>query len=100
MHQITFLNTKCNIKFSRYIAGNRLAIMLTVDGTGESFATASINVPDVSLKDNEVVIKNYSELEGLLDALVAEGIVEKTGKVVQLNHVTADICRLMISPTI
>ena len=42
------------------------------------YATATVNVPEVLLADNEVLVKDYSENEGVLDFLVKYNIVTPT----------------------
>ena len=60
---VNFLNTPCQLGFGRYTNG-RLAIQL-YDTNGEPFATATINVPAMPLAQNQVLIKDYEENEGL-----------------------------------
>jgi hypothetical protein len=42
------------------------------------YATATVNVPEVLLADNEVLVKDYSENEGVLDFLIKYNIVTPT----------------------
>ena len=39
------------------------------------YAVATVNLPDVLLEDNEVLVKDYSENEGILDFLIDNNIV-------------------------
>ena len=91
MKTIRFREWDCSIEFFSYSNG-RMAIQLSDVYDGSAIATATINVPEIQLEDREVVIKDYSENEGLLDCLVENGVVIKTGKQVQLGFVTCDIC--------
>ena len=91
---VTFLNTRCRLQFSRY-ANGRLAIQLH-DDRGEPFATATINVPTMPLAEDQVLIKDYGENEGLLMALEEAGVVRTTGVRCRLGYVQADVCRLLI----
>ena len=47
---------------------------------GEPIATCTINVPEEDLAPNEVIVKDYSENEGMLFALVTQGVVNMTGR--------------------
>lgn len=97
MKTINFKGYRCNIELLKYQTNNRTAIEL-IDVSGEPIATATINMPpEIDLKDDEVVIKNYSENEGILDVLISEGIVERTGKTVSHGYVSSEICRLLIN---
>lgn len=66
---------------------NRTAIQLIDAVDGEPYATASVNVPDVLLLDNEVLVKDYSENEGMLDFLTKHNIVTPTQNGVQSGFV-------------
>ena len=60
------------------------------------YATASINVVGVRLADDEFVFKTYSENDGLLEAMIAAGIVQKTGRSVEVGMAGRQpICRLL-----
>jgi hypothetical protein len=91
MKIIRFRQWDCSIEFLSYSNG-RMAIQLSDINDESPIATATINVPELHLEDREVVIKDYSENEGLLDCLVENGVVIKTGRQVQLGFVTCDIC--------
>lgn len=47
------------------------------------------------LPENRVVVKDYSENEGMLDALVEAGGVEDTGQWASFGYVTAPIARVL-----
>lgn len=74
-HTVTFAGTPCNIIFGKYHNNQRTSIQLYEQATGEPFMTASVNMPDIWLSDDMVCIKNYSENEGILDALINEQIL-------------------------
>ena len=92
-HTVTFLNTPCHLQFGRYTNG-RLAISL-YDVDDKPFATATINVPAMPLAQNQVLIKDYDENEGLLEALDNAGLVRTTGVRCRLGFVQADVCHLL-----
>lgn len=73
---------------------NRTAIQLIDAVDNEPYATASVNVPDVLLLDNEVLIKDYSENEGMLDFLSKNNIVTPTPNGVQSGFVWLPIAIL------
>jgi len=90
---------ECEVYFSKYTNNNRVAIVLQDKETGEPYATASVNVVHADLKPDEVAIKDYSEGEGMLNDLVAAGIVEDTGKTVPSGYVDIPIARLLKKPS-
>jgi hypothetical protein len=78
-----------SVHAERYHHGGGLAVQLMEDG--EDYATLSVNVAGVPLKDDEFVAKTYSENEGLLEGLLAAGVVERTGRWAEIGP----ICRLL-----
>lgn len=52
----------------------------------EPWATLSVNVPEASLAEGEFVAKTYSENEGLVEQMVVLGLMEETGKFVQVGY--------------
>jgi len=84
--------------FHQYNNG-RLAIELTCNDEGyeERWTVATINIPEIKLGENQVIIKNYSENEGVLDALIEAGIVSKPINFVQISgFVHAPVCELEV----
>jgi hypothetical protein len=59
----------------RYPSGGQLGIML-VNEESETLK-ATVNFPDAPLPAQHTFVKNYSELTGMLAALVAAGVVEQ-----------------------
>lgn len=71
-------------------------ILTTVDG--EPLGKASINFTEqdgVNLSDMAVVIKDYSENEGVLQTLIEGGIIELNGTVIRLPHDWAHIANIV-----
>lgn len=74
---------------------NGRPVIVLVDRTDESqIAVATVNVPEISLADDEIVVKDYSENAGMLAALADAGILIDTGKIVPLGHAVGKLCRL------
>lgn len=96
--EVEFAGIPSKIVRTSYAHGGATAVLL-VDAADESpVITASINVAGVSesLPEDHLVLKTYSEGEGLLEALEAAAIVQDTGKRVQTGFVTAPIVRLLV----
>jgi hypothetical protein len=64
-----------------------------VDQDGEPFMTASV-AHDVNIADDCVIIKNYSENEGILEALIEAGIIEKPFCEIPTGFVTLYVAAL------
>jgi hypothetical protein len=92
---ITFLGETLDVVFRHYPAAPQNAIVLFHHETGEQWCVASVCLPDYQQASDEVYVKNWSENEGLLGALVAAGIVEDTGRMLPTGFVRANVCRLL-----
>jgi hypothetical protein len=74
------------VKLSKY-NNDRIAIQLIDVSDGMPYATATVNMPNVLLEDNEVLVKDYSENGGMLEFLMTNNIVTPTMQGVHAGHV-------------
>jgi len=81
------------VELGKY-ANGRTRINLIDDSDNEPYCTATTNLPDVLLLDNEVFIKDYSENEGVLDFLTTNNIVIATDKWATSGFVDVQVCTL------
>lgn len=81
-----------NVEFATY-ANGRTAIQLI--GEDGPFAVATVNIPEAILAPDEVLIKDYSENEGMLQTLVTAGIVQVTDRGHRSGWVNIPICKLL-----
>ena len=56
-------------------------------------ATVTINQPDAVLEKDEVIVKDWSENSGMLDAM--RDIVEFTGRTVRCGHSRGKVCKII-----
>lgn len=77
-----------------YQTGMRTALII-LDADGEVYTNATVNLPGEVLGDGEIFIKNYSENEGVLDALIDAGIVEDTGRRVHSGFAEIPVAKLI-----
>ena len=103
--EIEFGSYRCGVYEGRYPerAGGSRALVLAygdpeVSSDNEVVAIATVNVAGVSevLPDEQVVVKDYSENEGLFTALVSAGVVEDTGERASFGYVSAPIVRVLV----
>jgi hypothetical protein len=94
--QVVFRGWRCRIDRGTYGATQRIALQLTDCADGEPVAVATVHMPDISLAPDEVVIKDYSENEGMLDTLVAAGVISPPLCTIPLQYVTLYVCRCLI----
>ena len=87
--------TECMIHKLRYPAGQALALIIeSLDG--EPLMTASVNLVDEHLADNEVAIKDWSENEGIRECLEKLGVIGPVKRSVKTGFVTATIHECLI----
>ena len=91
---VKFRDWWCDIVFDWYAVNSRISIELVDHEDGQTVAHATVNMPEYDLPPNEVIIKNYSEGEGMLDALVDAGLIKATGNMIQTGFVYCPICKL------
>jgi hypothetical protein len=96
MKLVLFAGEYCTLSYATYDNG-RIAIRLVCQN-GEPMATATVNVPGVNVPDGHVIIKDYSENEGMFKALVEAGVIGAIPlDYVRISQwVEAPICKLLV----
>jgi hypothetical protein len=74
--KVKFLDYDCIVEIGQYPNG-RIAIQLIDAEDRQPVTTATVNLPDQPLEADMVAIKNYSENEGIEDALLEAGVLVK-----------------------
>ena len=98
---IKFKKWKCTLEIGRY-SNNRRALSLVAAADtedvmkGEQIATASVNIPGSHLEPDEVIIKDWSENEGMIEALVEAFVVAEPHRFIPTGMVTGKVCKLLI----
>jgi len=109
MKIVQFKQWHCQLKFEEYANNNRVCInLVNADPITEDdiewpagtvpIATATVNISHVPLTADEIIIKNYSENEGMLNVLVEAGIISKPDRYVKSGFVECPICKLLVDP--
>ena len=93
---LTFAGCDCRLRIGRYPAGGAVALQLVSERGREPVATATVNVPDIDVPPGLVLIKDYSENEGMLSVLTEAEVVQPTGRTVPVGYCHAHICQLLI----
>lgn len=94
--QITFKGWLCELVIGNYSNG-RNGLELFDVAEGDPVATATINVPDHDMAEDEVAIKNYSENEGMLQTLMDAGVISAPVRTLSQGFVQIPICKLLIT---
>lgn len=98
MSYITENFHKWTPEIAQYAENDRIAIQYITeeDGYPEYACTATINLPKEHLEPGEVIIKNYSENEGLYDMMLQAGHIGPAKRYVRSGWITVPVCDLLI----
>ena len=103
-HRMQFGSFDCEVMVEKYCGGGTALELAAWDDhetpsgdqvyKGEPIATATVRIPCCGLESDEVLIKDYSENEGMLNALIQAGYVTPTGRLVESGFVRLPVCKL------
>lgn len=94
MHIVKFRGKECTVLYQKYIDGNTCIRLIAENG--QPMCTATINMPQINVAPDYVVIKNYSENRGVLEALEKALIVKRIEEyTINDFKVTVWLCRLL-----
>jgi len=82
----------CCLMFAYY--GNGQTAIQLMDQTGMPYGRATVALDNEVIGHDEVLIKDYSENEGMYQCLVEQGIVRPHAKVVAAGHAVVYRCEL------
>ncbi|MDI6789932.1 MAG: hypothetical protein QME44_04485 [Thermodesulfobacteriota bacterium] len=86
---------KRDVKFIPGKSPNRrLVITLVNPVTYEPEAKATVNVPEAELSEDEIIIKDWSENEGMLEFFLDNGLAIDTGRTVGTGQVIASVVKI------
>ena len=94
---VKFMKTKCVLKFGKY-AGGSTSIRLEDASSGEPFCTATVSLEHAHPGDGHVFIKDWSENEGVLNALMDAKVITGSLDRYPTGYAAADLCRLLVDP--
>lgn len=89
--QVKFKQWQCVAEFARYNTSKRTAIRLLDENDRSLIAVATVNIDAAKFPANFTLIKNWSENEGMVDALVAAGVIKKPCGSYPTGFVSADL---------
>lgn len=94
MLKVRFKEWDCIVQFHLY-NNCRTAIELVDEKDGEPVLMATVNIPEAHIESDEVIIKNYSENEGILEVLIEAEIISGPIDYVQSDFVECPVCKLL-----
>ena len=93
MTRVRFKDWDCIVEKRQYENG-RPALRLIDAEDGSPIATAMVNLPNAKSGPNTVFVKDWSENEGMMAALIEAGVVKPTGETVRSGFVEVQVCEL------
>ena len=96
MIKVKFKEWNCYLEFDKYLSTDNNAIHLKEEETDEYIATASVNLSGIRLEKDEVMIKDYSENEGMLKTLVNAKIIGEPITHIQSGFVLIPVCKILV----
>jgi len=92
---VTFQGIECCVYISTYVQSiGRTAMYLVDNLDGCPMGRVTMNIPDIELEADEVIVKNYAENEGMLEAILKVNLVQKPHRYVSNGYVDVPVCRL------
>lgn len=93
--KVAFKGYSCSVQIGRYANGQPALRLFDEEGP---VATATAAVEGVELAADEVLVRDYSECQGMLQALLEAGVVEKPTSWVEAGYTRLAKCRLRAFP--
>lgn len=84
------------LKLARFENGRAALIVGSNYSPPDNIARLSVNLPHEELAADELALKDYSENEGTLRALLSIGAVAEPHRLLQSGHVAFPVCRLLL----
>lgn len=94
--KIKFKDWNCILTKEMYQNNQRVALVLIHETEGDVVAYATVNVPEYPMNNDEVLIKDYSENEGMLQTLVDAGVISEPTGTIQHGFVILYVCKLLM----
>lgn len=95
MKEIQFKEWACLLEMGTYVNGG-VAMRLVDAEDGGPVATATVWLD--GLAPDEVAIKNYSENEGMMGALMGANVITAPHREIHSGFVDIPVCRLVVTP--
>lgn len=94
---VKFKRWTCTVEKEQY-SNDRIALELIDVKNGETVLVATVNIPQEKIAKDEVIIKNYSENEGILDILVKANVISKPIRMIDVGMAAngGAVCKILI----
>ena len=107
MDTVRFQKWNCTLQFGKYSNG-RIGIQLynadpikedgyTMEPGTVPIAKATVNIPEENIEQDEVIVKDFSENDGMLDALLNAKIVSQPIRFIRSGFIQCPVCKLIVN---
>lgn len=96
MKEVKFAGFDCIVKKTKYMNNNNLALVLLDKEDGEMVTQVTVNT-EQKFPDDVALVKDYSENEGMLEAITEAGLVEEVIGYAPLGFVIAPIVKFNLT---
>lgn len=93
--RVVFGGQRCLIVQGTYRDGSGSLQLVSDDSLREPIATPTASIPEAGLAAGQALVREYAENEGVLDVLVAAGVVRPTGRYVASGYVRLPVVELL-----
>ncbi len=94
MKKFNYYGEQVTIYVTKYSNNQRVCLRLNDAEEGFPFATATVNIPEFNLPKDFVLIKSWSENEGMYSFLLENKIVKKANSTTPTGNCRAYVCEL------
>ncbi|MCK5346739.1 MAG: hypothetical protein KAR20_25195 [Candidatus Heimdallarchaeota archaeon] len=78
----------------RLFQTNGTMTVFLIDDTKFPLVTVNLNVSSVILQENEIIVNDFGQNEGIKQVLIEAGFLHATGNWVQYENELCEICRV------
>ena len=91
---IEYRDRECQLRKATYRIGGGTALLLVDPATGKEVTRLTVNIPEVPLRQDEVLLRDFGASDGIMDVLETAGVISNTGRSVRCGKMELPICRL------
>lgn len=95
-HSESGISCKVTIEKGQYSNG-QASLQLIDAKNGDLVLTATVCEPNITFTENETLIKDYSENEGVLDFLIENNLVELMDESIKIGYTIAQKVKVLSS---
>ena len=98
MISVQFAGYSCEVAIEQYPTKLKRIQLYTMGNPRMPVATATVNLPEAAwlLPKSHVLIKDYAENSGILDALIEAGVISEPLDQIFTDYASVQVCQLLM----